>query len=428
MWLRKILYLHQLRKNQWLKPSELQKLQRKKLRAIIKYAYFNIKFYNRRFKDVGVKPDDIKTVEDLTKIPVTSRSELRAGFRTGKVLRPNLDLSKCNLSRTAGTSGNPFTIVYDEMAEDFQKAVAVRSFLESGGRFRDKWVIITIPYRMHLKKQWFQKFSFLSPIYLSVFDSVEKNISLLRKIQPDVIGAYPSYMQLLAKRIRENDVDDIHPRMVYTSAEVLSEEAREFINSAFNLELSDQFGCAEVGRSAWECQEHVGYHMDVDALVMEFVKDNEPVSPGERGRLLYTCLFNYAMPLIRYDCGDICVPTDELCPCGRGLPLIKKIEGRSDDFVTATDGTVLSPTLLLIVMKEISGIAQYRIIQETRSHFKVMLVRDQDFTDRVLHQIESGIKEVVGNDALVEVQTVSEIPKDKAGKIRAIISKVKVDL
>jgi phenylacetate-CoA ligase len=428
MWLRKIWYLNELRRNQWLKPFELRKIQQKKLRATIRYAYSNIRFYNKRFKAANVKPDDIETVEDLTKIPVTSRAELKTGFRTGDVLRPNLDLSKCDQSRTAGTSGDPLTIVYDEMAEDFQKAVAVRSFLESGGRFRDKWTIITIPYRMHLKKQWFQKLSFLSPIYLSVFDSVEKNISLLRKIQPDVIGAYPSYMRLLAKGIRENDVDDIHPRMIYTSAEVLSEEAREYINSTFNLELSDQFGSAEVGRSAWECQEHAGYHMDVDALVMEFVRNNEHVSPGERGRLLYTCLFNYAMPLIRYDSGDICVPTDELCPCGRGLPLIKKIEGRSDDFVTATDGTVLSPTPLLIIMKEILGIAQYRLVQETRNRFKVLLVRDQDFTEKTLHRIESGVKEVVGNDAFVEVQTVSEIPKDKAGKIRAIISKVKVDL
>jgi phenylacetate-CoA ligase len=281
---------------------------------------------------------------------------------------------------------------------------------------------------MHLKNQWFQRLGFLSPIYLSVFDSVEKNISLLQKIQPNVIGAYPSYMRLLAKGIRENNVKDINPRMIITSAETLSQEAREYINSTFNLELSDQFGCAEIGRSAWECEEHVGYHMDVDALVLEFVRNGEPVGPGERGRLLYTCLFNYAMPLIRYDVGDICVPTDELCPCGRGLPLIEKVEGRSDDFVTATDGTVLSPTLLLIVMKEIPGITQYRLVQETRSSFKVMLVRDRDFTERTLNQVENGIKEVVGNDALVEVQIVDEIPKDKAGKIRAIISKVKADL
>jgi phenylacetate-CoA ligase len=428
MWLRKIWYLNELRRNQWLKPFELRKIQEKKLRAIIKYAYSNILFYNRRFKAANVRPNDIQTVEDLVKIPITSRAELKTGFRTRDVLRPNLDLSKCNLSRTAGTSGNPLTIVYDGMAEDFQKAVAVRSFLESGGRFRDKWAIITIPHRMHLKNQWFQRLGFLSPIYLSVFDSVEKNISLLQKIQPNVIGAYPSYMRLLAKGIRENNVKDINPRMIITSAETLSQEAREYINSTFNLELSDQFGCAEIGRSAWECEEHVGYHMDVDALVLEFVRNGEPVGSGERGRLLYTCLFNYAMPLIRYDVGDICVPTDELCPCGRGLPLIEKVEGRSDDFVTATDGTVLSPTLLLIVMKEIPGIAQYRLVQETRSRFKVMLVRDQDFTERTLNQVENGIKEVVGNDALVEVQIVDEIPKDKAGKIRAIISKVKADL
>ncbi|MDH5771011.1 MAG: phenylacetate--CoA ligase family protein, partial [Candidatus Bathyarchaeota archaeon] len=364
MWLRKIFNLYELRKNQWLKPSELQRIQGKKLRAIIKHAYSTVEFYHKKFNAAGIKPDDIRTIEDLPKIPVTTKSEIRNGVRTEKILSKNRNPSKCHFERTGGSAGEPLDVIYDEKAVDFQKAVAVRSFLEIGVGFRDKWVVITTPQRTRMQKQWFQILRILSPTYLSVFDPVEHQVSVIKKLNPKVIAAYTSSLWLLAKAMREKRIDSIRPEVVYTSAEVLTDETRKFINDTFDLEIFDMFGCAEVGRSAWECAEHVGYHMDVDALAMEFVKDNEHVASGEMGRLLYTSLYNYAMPLIRYDVGDMCVPTDELCPCGRGLPLIKHIEGRRDDLVVTPEGRILSPHIFGIIMREIPGIVQYRIIQE----------------------------------------------------------------
>lgn len=426
MWLRKIWHLYQLRKNQWLKPSELQKIQGKKLRAVIKHAYSNVEFYHKKFEAAGIKPDDIRTIEDLPKVPVTTKSEIRNSVRTGKILSKNRNPSKCHFERTGGSAGEPLDVVYDEKALDFQKAVAVRSFLEIGVGFRDKWVVITSPPRARMQKQWFQILRVLSPVYLSVFDSVEHHISIIKRLNPDVIAAYTSSLWLLAKAIREKRIDSIRPRVVYTSAEVLTDEVRKFVNDTFDLEIFDMFGCAEVGRSAWECEEHVGYHMDVDALAMEFVKENEHVAPGEMGRLLYTSLYNYAMPLIRYDVGDMCVPTDELCPCGRGLPLIKHIEGRRDDLVVTPDGRVLSPRIFSIMMREIPGIVQYMIIQETKSEFVVQLVKAHDFSPKAVIQIENGLRGVLGKEVEIKIEFVKKIPKDKAGKLRFLISKINV--
>ena len=426
MWLRKMLYLNELRRNQWLKPSELEKIQRRRLRAVIKHAYDNVEFYHKKFKALRITPDDITAVEDLCKIPVTTKSEVREGFRTKQIIDSRIDLSKCHLARTSGSSGEPLTIVYDEKAQDFQKAVAVRSFMEAGGRFRDKWAMITSPQRMLAQKRWFQRLGFLSPTYLSLFDPAEHHVEILKKLKPDVLEGYSSSLLLLARAIQKNGINDIRPRTVITSAEVLTEKVRNFINSTFGVKMFDQFGCIEVGRSAWECEEHVGYHMDIDALVMEFVEDNEQVAPGESGRLLYTSLYNYAMPLIRYDVGDICIPTDELCSCGRGLPLIKHIEGRTDDFVTTPSGRIFSPIIWTIIMRTIPGIAQYRVIQETKNDFVVQIVKDYDFSASTVLQVEDGIKKVLG-DVQVKTEVVEEIPKDKAGKLRSVISKVRVD-
>lgn len=425
MWLRMIMHLIELQRNQWLKPSELVKIQQKRLRAIIKHVYSNIEFYHRKFKIAKVKPDDIKTIQDLPKIPVTTKSEVRNAFRAKTIVDRKTDLSKCHLGRTSGSSGEPLTVVYDEKAEDFQKAVAVRSYLEAGGRFHDKWTMISSPQRMHRKKRWFQMFGFLSPTWLSLFDPPEHHIKVLRRLKPDVLEGYFSSIWLIARKMQENGITDIQPRVLIGSAEALTDKARKFIDSTFGVEIYDQFGCVEVGRSAWECEEHNGWHMDMDALAMEFVKDNEQVASGEEGRLLYTSLYNYAMPLIRYDVGDLCIPTDEMCPCGRGLPLIKHIEGRTDNFVTTPDGRVFSPIIWTILMRAILGIAQYRIVQESKSEFTVQLVKDNDFSSKTVSQIKNAIKKALG-DVQVKIELMEELPRDKTGKLRSVISKVKV--
>lgn len=427
MWLRQVYHLMELRRNQWLKSSEIQEIQRKRLRAIIEYAYHNIEFYHEKLKAVGVKPDDIRTLNDLPKLPTTTKSEVREGFRRGSILRKGLNLSRCKLARTSGSSGDPMTIVYDEKAEDFQKAVAIRSFMEAGGRYRDKWVMITSPQRAAAKKRWFQRFGLFSPIYLSLFDSADTHVSMLRKIKPDIIQGYSSSLELIARAIHEKGISDIKPRVVIGTAEVLSDEVRRFINTAFNLKMFDQFGGVEIGRSAWECEEHSGYHMDVDALAMEFVKNNEHVAHGERGRLLYTSLYNYAMPLIRYDVGDVCVPTDELCPCGRGLPLMKHIEGRVDDFVVTPSGRIFSPIIWTIMMRDISGIAQFKILQKTKRDIIVQMVKDSGFSSATQAQIRDRIANVLGEEIEVGIELVEEIPKDKAGKIRSVVSEVRID-
>lgn len=428
MWLRMLWHLRQLRKNQWLSRSELEELQRKKLRAIIQHAYSNVRFYKRRFKTAGVKPDDIRTVDDLSKLPVTTKADIRNAFRTRDIIGKNLDLSRCHLAQTSGTSGEPLTLVYDEKAEDYEKAVAVRSFMEIGIGFRDKNAVITSP-RHASERRWFQRLGIWSPIYLSIFDPPQKHLSILRTLEPDALGA-PSYsLMLLAKVMREKRKHSIQPRVVYGSSEPLTERVRKFIDSTFGVKMFDMFGCVEVGRTAWECKEHTGYHMDLDAVVMEVVDDeNRPVASGEAGRILYTSLYNYAMPLVRYEVRDMCILKDESCPCGRGLPLMKEIIGRADDLIVAPDGRILPPGVWSITMRAIQGILQYRITQVTKEKFLVEIMGDADYSPNTLITVHNKLKEVLGEPADIDVKLVQELPKDEAGKLRSIISQVKTGL
>lgn len=416
--------LRQLRKNQWLNTSKLEDLQSKKLRAMIKYVYENTEFYHAKFKSAGIRPDDIKTAEDLKKIPFTTKAELRE-HSMGSMLAKGVNISRCFVTETSGSTGIPTKIVYDETANDFSKAVNLRSHIENGLQLRSRWAVFADPHHFQ-KQQWFQKLRIFSPMWVSYIDTVDKQISILCEFKPDVLEGYPSSIRLLAKAIEENVIEDIKPKTVFGTAELLDNETRKYINSIFDVEMVDHFGCVELNRTAWECSEHAGYHIDVDAVVMEFITNGENVSAGERGEIVYTGLYNYAMPLIRYRVGDIGIPSDEVCPCGRGLPLMKIVEGRTDSFMQAPNGKIVPPLMWANTMRHIPGVGQFKAIQEKKDLIRILLVKNNQFSNKTIDQIEHDIKEVMGAEVNVETELVNEIPKDKSGKIRAAVSNVTI--
>jgi len=263
-----------------------------------------------------------------------------------------------------------------------------------------------------------------SPRWISAFDPVEKQVEFLQEFKPDVIGGYTSSILLLAQAVEKRGITDIAPKAVITTSELLDPSTKEYIDSVFNVRTVDHFGCVELNRTAWECSEHAGYHIDVDAVVMEFISGGEPAAPGERGEIVYTGLYNYAMPLIRYKIEDIGVPSDEVCPCGRGLPLMKLIEGRSDSFMQAPDGRIFSPIIWTLIMRQIPGVGQFKAIQERKDLVRILVVRDQAFTEATVGQIVHDVQEAMGEEVHVGVEVVEEIPKDKSGKVRCAVSKV----
>jgi phenylacetate-CoA ligase len=422
----KLRLLRQMRKNQWLKTSELEELQTKKLRAIIKHAYDNTEFYHRKFKDAGIRPEDIKTAEDIKKVPFTSKAELRKNGM-GSMLTSGLDFRRSTIVQTSGSTGMPLKVVYDRATEDFSKAVNLRSMMENGLKIRDKWVNISDMRNVN-KPFWFQKLGFFNMITINLFDSIEDEINALIKINPDTIIGYPSQLNLIARYIKQYNIDQIKPNNIFTTAELLSPNARKLINSVFNIELVDLFGCIEVNRTAWECSEHQGYHMDIDSVLTEFVVDAENVVPGERGEIVYTCLYNYAMPLIRYEIGDIGIPSDELCTCGRGLPLMKCVEGRKDDFIYLPSGKIISPMLLEWVMEYSHGIIEYQIVQDTIEKISLYLVISEEFEDSYIEKHKHNLQNALDNEITVDVKIRNKLNRSSGNKLRAVISKIDVNI
>lgn len=418
------LILRKIRKNQWLKKSELDKIQLKNLRAMIKHAYKNTEFYHHKFKAAGIYPNDINSLDDFSKIPFTTKDELRK-YSTSTFLAHGTNLNNCIIRETSGSTGIPTKVVYDEVANDFSKAVNLRSHIENGLKIRTKWAVFGDPHHFP-KKKLFQHLNIYNPEYISIFDNIDKQIDDLKEINPELIGGYSSSIRLLADAVDKGNIQEINPKIVIGTSELLDKETRKYINSVFDVKMIDHYGCVELNRTAWECQEHSGYHMDIDSVVIEFIKEMENVSNGEKGEITYTGLYNYAMPLIRYKIGDIGIPSEDICPCGRSFPLIKSIEGRKDSFMITQDGRTFSPIIWTLIMRRIPGIKQFKAIQEKKNLVKILVVKNGNFSQNTVMNIESRVKEVMGSNLKVIVDIVESIPKDKSGKIRSVESKVKL--
>lgn len=423
--IRGALYVLKFLRQQWYSREELEKLQLKLLKRIIKYAYDNVPFYHEKFEKSGIRPDDIKNLKDITKIPITTKQEIKENF-PHKIVAKNIEIDKCRKITTSGSTGIPLEFVITKNEDLIRKAAYLRANFAAGQNLFDKWAVITAPSNFQ-KKKWFQKLGILSPEYISIFSPLSEQISYLEEFNPTILDGHSSALYLVAREIEKRDIKSINPRIIFGTAEILDDYMRNYINSVFKVKMFDQFGCQELDRTAWECPEHLGYHIDVDSVVMEFIGgDGEPVSPGERGEIVYTGLHQYAMPFIRYAIEDIGIPSDENCTCGRGLPMMKIIEGKKLDFIVLPSGELVSPHVVKKTLIKIDGINQFYVLQRNKYKIDVNIV-PEDFgkVDDIKREIVKKFQEILGNEGIdINVSFVDEIRRPSHSKLRVIESRV----
>jgi phenylacetate-CoA ligase len=259
---------------------------------------------------------------------------------------------------------------------------------------------------------------------VSLLQPVGTIIGALRVIKPDVIYGFPSILSLLAREIKAKNIAGISPRTVITQGETLTDHSRKEIGDAFNTEVYDIYGSAEFSSLAFECEEHLGYHMISDGAIIEFIKGGKNIRGHEPGEIVVTGLCNYEMPLIRYRLGDVGIPSNKKCSCGRGFPLMNSVEGRTDDFLILPSGRIISPRGIN-VLEYIPGITEYRTIQKEKDRFVVQVVKGKGFSQETISQIERQIKVgCVGENVRCEVEVMKELPRERTGKLRTIVSKV----
>jgi len=420
--IRKIGYINELKKHQWLNEGELKKIQERKLRKTIKHAYSNVPFYNNLFKSLKIEPSDIKSIKDLKKLPVISKKNIQDNYPKN-ILSRNTELSRCHISVTSGSTGIPLKVCFSDRDMAYLSAAFNFVWFEFGVKIFDK--IITIrDDSYNRKKSWLNKLGILNSRNISIFSLYDDMLKDLLRSNPDVIYTFPSILYLLKEKVKESGKNSMNPKVIFTTGEALSPSLRKELSKFYNSEILNIYSTKEFGHLAFECKEHSGYHMITDTAVFEFLKNGEDVSFGEKGEVVVTGLHNDAMPFIRYKLGDIAILSENKCPCGRGYPLIKNLEGREDDFFILPSGKQISPRMINLI-EFLAGIDAYKIIQESPKQIVVKMVKNKDFSDITVGEIKKIIQfGCSGEPVDVEVEIVEEIPRERTGKLRTVISKV----
>ena len=414
-------------------PQRLKEFQNEKVRKIIKYADVNSRFYHRKFRQAGIRPDDVKTIEDLNKVPIVRKEELVKNLQ--EVVSKEFEVENLRSQRTSGSTGRPLYIYITQAEDEFRKAKHLRANIACGQKPWHKWVTITSPLHFAETPKLQRLIGLYAVTPLSVFDDVATQVSKIERLSPDILDGYSNSILLLAKEVEKRGLKTIKPKFLITGAELIAKSSQEFIEDVFDASLYDQYASVELERMAWQCREKSEYHIDADSVVMQFVdEDGEEVAPGERGEIVCTSLFNYAMPIIRYALGDVGIPSKETHnQCGIRFPLMKVLEGRKESIVVLPKGRSLSPLAIgdcICAFKYFTNIYQYRFIQKKTDLFKILIKKkDGSVEDEIMKaELLAHIRKTLNlneSDAVIEMEFVEEIPPDKTGKIRKVVSEIR---
>jgi phenylacetate-CoA ligase len=413
--------LNKLRRNLRLEREELENIQLKKLNALITHAYENVPYYRNLFTSARLVPSDIRNIDDITRIPTTSKITLQSQKKE-EIVAKGIDIDTCVEDVTSGSTGIPLHVYFTEDDYLTRSLLFIRTFMATGYKLTDRQAVITDTRFVSNKKYWFQKVGIFRKEYIPVQLSMDKQIDLLKKYMPDYIHGYPQSIALVADEMLKRGIHTIKPRMVCTGAELVSKRTREVINSTFGVNMVDTYATIESGIIAWECPEYRGYHVNIDSTVLELLKNGKRALPGERGKVVITNLHSFAMPIIRYELGDICIASDYDCPCGNALPLMSIVEGRSDDMVYTPSGKMVSPNSITNALEAVDGIKQFRVIQEDKENLILQLVKGDGYQPDTPQKAQGLLNELTGERMEVRVEIANNIPRDPSGKIRAVIS------
>jgi phenylacetate-CoA ligase len=400
-----------------------------RLRELLFHTYATVPFYRESFKQVGLRPAEIRGFDDFRRLPVLTKTDLRKHWNALlSLMYRNVPLQR---KRTSGSTGVSVEVRVDEASQQFKRACTLRSDEWSGWRLGEPVALVwgNPEYLRRGWRGWLRNALLERAIYLDTLRMDEAALArfarALQRHHPTLLFGHAHSVYLFAEYVRSARVEGVQPRGIITTAMVLHNWQRKTIEEVFGCPVTNRYGCEEVSLIACECEHHSGLHINAEGIYVEVLRDGKPVQPGEPGSVVVTDLSNRAMPILRYQVGDVAVLADRTCPCGRGLPLLERLEGREADYVVTASGELISGiSLTENFALHVPGVAQLQIIQETVRRFVFRLVPGPDFGPDSVRRIAELVAERFGPDVEHECITVDGIPQEASGKYRFCISRV----
>ena len=426
-------YYQELKNHQWNTIEENKKIQQKKLYKLVKYASENIPYYKKVINEYNIKFSEDNIFDDIKKFPLLTKDVIRKHFDELYKFRDRTYFR----NHTSGSTGEPAIFYQDKYYLEWKIATKIFYDEWAGRRIGEPMVKLWGAVQDISKEgqgiKGYLRQQFHGVTTLNSFMMTEKNMyDYVRKInnlKPCLILTYTNSIDELARFIQDHYLTVHPPEAIMTSAGVLFPEIRKRVEEVFGVPIFDNYGSRETGGIACNCEKNEGLHLMPDVHYMEILDDNSRgVNPGESGEIVITLLSNYTMPVIRYTIEDRGILSEKVCSCGRGFPLLEKVEGRIRNMFKNKQGDFIDSGYFISLIYYRHYVKQLQIIQKTVDYIVVNLVlKDSNKIQEArkdFKEINKKIRLVMGHETKIRYNIVDKIGPTKAGKHMYTFSQV----
>jgi len=417
-----------LKESQWWSKEKLEKYQMQELIILLNHAYKNVPYYKKTFSNSGLKPEDIKSISDLNKIPFLTKDIIKENLIELKAI--NYTKSKFELSRTGGSTGQPLNFYVEKGVTLSILMAFAKLWMDWTDRsFFDRCVYITgedepFKYQLFGRTLVISSF-FMNDNYMPIF--IEK----IRKLKPKHILGYPSAITNLAIYMKKNNIENFPSlRIIVCLAETLNDLQRDLIEKFFKCRVHNQYGLRESAALGGTCRDSNYFHMFSEFGIIELIdKDGRQITKeGQIGEIVGTSFINHIFPFIRYRTGDLGVYTFKKCKCGRNYPLLERIQGRLQELlVSKTNKLVNLIGLYGLIAKSSLNVKECQLYQDTPGQVIIKIVKGKNYSENDTKIILKNFQKKLGNEFSFSVHFVDHISLTTRGKYKFLVQKLPID-
>ena len=412
--------------------EQLEERQREKLKSILIHAYEGTKYYREVFRKINFSPYQLKDSHEIAELPFLTKDIIRERFN--ELIASNIKKELITEASTGGSTGVPMRFLRDryslylrkgqelyfdgwmgyELGDKVALFVAASHFDGSIDRLKDK-----------IKNATYERMLRFDPHHITD-EYMDNFVSKYEKFGPSMIKCFPNSLFVFAEFIKSKGIELPAVRAISCTGENLYKHQRDLFEEVFGGEVFEKVGTRESGVIACECRMHKGMHVFTEGVFLEILNDQGQIAKlGEPGRVIITDLFNKAMPLIRYEIGDMATVSDgRMCECGSALPLIEKLLGRERDIIIDSYGNPKPGYLFTEIILDLNLSGQFQVVQPDRNSLVVKVVKKSG-EELPVAMLKREFQEIVGAGIKVYFDFVDKIPRDPSGKYGYVVSKVK---
>lgn len=430
--------LYQFEQSQWWEPERLLAAQFEQLRPLAAHAYLTVPFYRERFAEAGLTPADLDGPEAWRRLPLLTRADIQAAGEDLVTRALPAGHGRRKEIFTSGSTGAPIRAVRSDLWEMIWSAFTQRDHL---WHRRDRAGTLAViresgkgkaPYPDGDRSPGWGRsvnpvFATGPSVSLNVLTPIDQQLLWLVRNNPDYLLTHPSIAADLARLCLDQGITLPALRQVQTISEILAPAVRAIVREAWDVPVVDMYTAREAGYLALQCPDHDHYHVQSEGVFLEVLDEaGEPCATGETGRVVVTPLHNFAMPMLRYDIGDY-AEVGESCPCGRGLPVLTRILGRTQNMLVLPSGERRWPLLSSSDIETLMGrapIRRYQFVQRAPDTIELRLDTTRALTDVEADSLRAWVREKFGYPFDVTLTVMDVIPRTSAGKFQDFVSEL----